>query len=381
MPAMAKKRKNKLNKFNHNTDKNAQKNLKKEKKFDHLNRIKKGIAAINTNADKKSNPIRETLDIFQTFTQKIALFALKQKAWIKTQTKTIDAAFKSQLIPQIKTVAKVIDAKINVLKKIKHNFKQNGITSTNSIAELNKDRFEMSFIQPVSQSSPKVIDNLKIFTNAKIVSEIKYSVRPFCPLPKLMSLNVKPTARLEKTLNDLLQKLFEENARKSKYIFDSFSSNHPITESLTDMWSTTNNSTPLQQNLHSFSMAYKKPSYPSNDVEHQKFQTVDVLLKNDTYEEHQFESNNESYETFMTNSYSMTDIKIKESSTNSSTSTKSTNENLYKHNTIVQKKHQDFNAFNEFLLNNKFDIKDYTLIASNFLDEDIVKQYKKKFSF
>ena len=88
-------------------------------------------------------------------------------------------------------------------------------------------------IQPVSQSSQKVIDNLKIFTNAKIIH-----ARPFCPLPKLMSLNVKPTARLEKILNDLLQKLFEENARKSKYIFDSFSSNHPFTESPTNIWST-----------------------------------------------------------------------------------------------------------------------------------------------
>jgi hypothetical protein len=280
MPAMEKKRKNKLNKFNHNTDKNAQNNLKKEKKLDSLNRIKKDIAA-NTNADKKSNPLRETLDIFQTFTQKIALFALKQKAWIKTQTKTIDAALKSQLIPQIKTVAKVIDAKINILKKIKHNFKQNGITSTNSIAELNKDRFEISFIQPVSQSSPKVIDNLKIFTNAKIISDIKYSVRPFCPLPKLMSLNVKPTGQLEKILNDLLQKLFEVKARKSKYIFDSYSSNHPFTESPTNIWSTIKNSTPLQQNLHSFSMASKNSSCLSyDDDEHQKFQTSTVKIAN-----------------------------------------------------------------------------------------------------
>ena len=282
---MVKKRKNKLNKFNHNTDKSAQKNLKKEKKLDSLNRIKKDIAAINTNADKKSNPVRETLDIFQTFTQKIALFALKQKAWIKTQTKTIDAALKSQLIPQIKTVAKVIDAKINIVKKIKHNLKQNGITSTNSIAELNKDRFEISVIQPVSQSSPKVIDNRKKFTNAKIISDIKYTVRPFCPLPKLMSLNVKPTAQLEKILNDLLQKLFEVKARKSKYIFDSFSSNHPFTEGPTNIWSTTNNSTPLQQNLHSFSMASKNSSCLSNDDdEHQKFQTAEVILKNDAYE-------------------------------------------------------------------------------------------------
>jgi hypothetical protein len=90
---------------------------------------------------------------------------------------------------------------------------------------LNKDRFEISLIQPVSQSSLKVIDNRKICTNAKIASDINYSDRPCCPLPKLMSLNVKPTVRLEKILNDLLQKLFEEKARKSKYIFNSFSSN------------------------------------------------------------------------------------------------------------------------------------------------------------
>jgi hypothetical protein len=348
---MAKKRKNKLNKLNHNTDKNAQKNLKKEKKLDSRNRINKDIAAINTNADKKSNPVRETLDIFQTFTQKIAFFALKQKAWIKTQTKTIDAALKSQLIPQIKNVAKVIDAKINILKKIKHNFKQNGITSTNSIAELNKDRFEISFIQPVSQSSPKVTDNRKIFTNAKIISDIKYRpFRPFCPLLKLMSLNVKPTAQLEKILNDLLQKLFEVKARKSKYIFDSFSSNHPFTESPTNIWSTTNNSTPLQQNLHSFSMASKNSSCLSNDDdENQKFQIVDVRLKNDAYEDYQFETNNESFESFTTNPNSMTDIKNKESSTNSWSSTKSTNENLYKYIKIIKKKFQDFNAFNEFM--------------------------------
>jgi hypothetical protein len=247
MPAMAKKRKNKLNKFNHNTE-NAQKNLKKEIKLDSLNRIKKDIAAINANADKKSHLVRETLDIFQTFTQKIALFALKQKAWIKTQTKTIDAALKSQLIPQLKTVARVIDAKINNLKKIKHNFKQNEITSTlDSIAELNKDRFEISLIQPVSHSSPKVIGNLKILTNAKTISDIKYNARPCSLLPKLMSLNVQPTARLEKTLYYLLQKLFEENTRKT-------------------------------------------------------------IIKDDMYEKHQFETKNESFESFKSNSYSMADI-------------------------------------------------------------------------
>ena len=65
--------------FNHNTE-NAQKNLNKEKKLDSLNQIKKDITAINANANKKSNPVRETLDIFQTFTQKIARFFLKQKA-------------------------------------------------------------------------------------------------------------------------------------------------------------------------------------------------------------------------------------------------------------------------------------------------------------
>ena len=115
----------------------------------------------------------------------------------------------------------------------------------------------------------------------------------------------------------------------------------------------------------------------NDDDEHQKFQTVEVILKNDAYEEYQFETNNESFESFTTNLYSMTDIKNKESPTNSSSSTKSTNENLHKYNTIINKKLQDFNAFNEFLLNNKFDIRDYTLIASNFLDEDIIRKYKK----
>ncbi len=128
-----------------------------------------------------------------------------------------------------------------------------------------------------------------------------------------MSLNVKPTARLEKILNDLLQKLFEVKARKSKYIFDS---NHPFIESSTNIWSTTNNSTPLKQNLHSFSMASKNSIYLSNDDdENQKFKIVECILGNDTYEEHQFETINESYESFTTGPYSMTNIKNKESST------------------------------------------------------------------
>ena len=73
----------------------------------------------------------------------------------------------------------------------------------------------------------------------------------------------------------------------------------------------------------------------------------------------------------------MTDIKNRESSANPWSSAKSTNENLYKYNTIIKKTFQDFNTFNKFLLNNIFDIRDYTLIASNFLDEDIIKVYKK----
>ncbi len=48
-----------------------------------------------------------------------------------------------------------------------------------------------------------------------------------------MNINVKPSARLEKILNDLLQKLFEENAQKSKYFLDSFSSNKDV-----ESWST-----------------------------------------------------------------------------------------------------------------------------------------------
>jgi hypothetical protein len=126
-------------------------------------------------------------------------------------------------------------------------------------------------------------------------------------------------------------------------------------------------------------MTSKNSIYLNNDDdEHQKVQTVEVILKNDAYEEYQFETNNESFVSFTTNPYSMADIKNKESPTNSSSSTKSTNENLYKYNAIINKKLQDLNAFNEFLLNNKFDIRDYTLIASNFLDEDIIKVYKKK---
>jgi hypothetical protein len=121
-------------------------------------------------------------------------------------------------------------------------------------------------------------------------------------------------------------------------------------------------------------MASKNSSCSSNDDdEHQKFR-----LKNDAYDEYQFETNNEGFESFTTDPYSMTDIKDKESSTNSWSSTKSTNENLYKYNTIIKKTFQDFNAFNKFLLNNIFDIRDYTLIASNFLDEDIIREYKKK---
>ncbi len=67
-------------------------------------------------------------------------------------------------------------------------------------------------------------------------------------------------------------------------------------------------------------MASKNSSFSSNDEdESQKFKIVEVLFGNDTYEEHQFETNNQSYESFMTNPYSMTDIKNKESSTDSST--------------------------------------------------------------
>jgi hypothetical protein len=101
----------------------------------------------------------------------------------------------------------------------------------------------------------------------------------------LLSHNTKYSSFFQKILNDHLQKLFEENARKSNYIIDSFSSNHPITESPTNIWCTTNYSTPIQQNLHSFSIASKNSSRSSNKEEHVKFQTVEVIIKNDMYEE------------------------------------------------------------------------------------------------
>ena len=102
-----------------------------------------------------------------------------------------------------------------------------------------------------------------------------------------------------------------------------------------------------------------------------------VLICIDTVQIFRFDTNNESFESFTTNPYSMTDIKNRESSANPWSSAKSTNENLYKYNTIIKKTFQDFNTFNKFLLNNIFDIRDYTLIASNFLDEDIIRKYKK----
>jgi hypothetical protein len=179
---MAKKSKNK---FNHNSEKNAQKQCKKEKKLDNLNQIKKDFPAKNTNVNNKSNNVREKVDIFETISQKLALLSSKPKVWLKTQAKILDDAFKSQLIPQIKTIAKVIEGKISIFNKIKPNFKLIESTSTlEKISESNK--IENSSIQYIPESSP--------------------------PLPKLMTLNVTPTAQLAGIINNLLQKYYEESA-------------------------------------------------------------------------------------------------------------------------------------------------------------------------
>jgi hypothetical protein len=183
---MAKKRKNK---FNHNSVKNAQKQCKKEKKLDNINQIKKDFPATNTNVNNKTNNVREKVDILETITQKIAFLGTKPKAWLKTQAKILDDAFKSQLMPQIKTIAKAIDGKISIFNKIKHNFKSFRSTSTLEIVS-ESNKIENSSIQHVSQSSP--------------------------PLPKLMDLNVTPSAQLERVINNLLQKYYEENAPKNK---------------------------------------------------------------------------------------------------------------------------------------------------------------------
>jgi hypothetical protein len=183
---MAKKRKNK---FNHNSVKNAQKQCKKEKKLDNINQIKKDFPATNTNVNNKANNGREKVDLLETITQKIAFLGTKPKAWLKTQAKILNDAFRSQLMPQIKTIAKAIDGKISIFNKIKHNFKSIRITSTlEIISESNK--IENSSIQHISQSSP--------------------------PLPKLMALNVTPSAQLERVINNLLQSYYEENAPKNK---------------------------------------------------------------------------------------------------------------------------------------------------------------------
>jgi len=181
---MAKKRKNK---FNHNSAKNAQKQCKKEKKLDNLNQIIKDFPATNTNVNSKANNVREKVDILKTISQKIALLSSKPKVWLKTQAKILDDAFKFQLIPQIKTIAKVIDGKISFFNTIKRNFKLIESTSTSErIPETNK--IENSSIQHFPQPSP--------------------------PLPKLMTLNVTPTAQLEGIINNLLQKYYEESAPK-----------------------------------------------------------------------------------------------------------------------------------------------------------------------
>ena len=84
---MGKKKKIKLNKFNHNSQKNAQKPSKKTKKVDRSTRIKIDHSTKISKTNTEASTLTQKTDLFDAITQKISLFALKPKTWLKSQTK------------------------------------------------------------------------------------------------------------------------------------------------------------------------------------------------------------------------------------------------------------------------------------------------------
>jgi len=209
---MGKKRKNKLKNFNHNSKKIAQKPTINLEKVDNTTQIKKDISTHNKKTHNKAINVPQKVDIFGKITEKISLLALKPKMWLKSRTKMIDNALKPQLISQIKKVIKIVGDKIHNLKETKPNYKQNEKTNTSSlINEENNIRPQISYIQPLSQSSPKVQMNPRKVKYTNLITDTNCNSRSRNPLPKLMSLNVQPSARLESVLNDLLERLYEES--------------------------------------------------------------------------------------------------------------------------------------------------------------------------
>jgi hypothetical protein len=273
---MNQKKKNKLKDFNHNIQKNSQKLGKKAGKGSNTAQISSVLSNKN---GRKIGSTPKKFSIIQTVAQEITSLTSKTKTWLNLQTKNIENAIKSdkpQIINQISIVKRVFYETINSLKLLKCNFKYN----TKSNIKLDKlkichpNALEISSILsvsqsfsstqlnnlPLSQSTPKIQRNNSIFPiiqpaeceklNNSILSiiaqknltDIKFKNDTTKPLPKLMSLDVKPSKRLEKIFNDLLQMWFDGSHLNGKY--NTNSSKYPITESKENVLLT--KSSPLQ---------------------------------------------------------------------------------------------------------------------------------------
>jgi hypothetical protein len=295
--------KNRLNNFDNNFKEIAQKPTQISKKLDNTTQIKKDISAINKKTHNQVIAVPKKVDLFERITQKISLLALKPKLWLKSQTKMIDDTLKPQLISQIKKVIKAVVDKINNLKETKPNFKQNERTNTLSLVnEANNRNLHISYIQPLSQSSPKVQISPRKATHTNLITDTNGTLKSGHPLPKLMSLNVQPSPRLENVLNDLLERLYVESLPKIK-----------------------------------------------NDLESCLISPCSINCS-------------ENSESPIPTDWSM--------SINS-------NEYTYEELASIKRKLNNFNAFNRLISSKNFNFQDYTLIASQFLDESIIRLYKE----
>jgi hypothetical protein len=232
---MNQKKKNKLNNFNHNIQKNSQKLGKKAGKGSNNAQISSVIS--KKNGQTIGTTVKKFLNV-QTVAQEITALTLKTKTWLSTQTKKIENAIKSnkpQILTQISTVKRVFHETINSLKILKCNFKYNTkskITQPKHVKPKIRypNALEISSIQPVShsfsstqpnnskifpnlplsQSTPKKQRNNSIFSssqpterissinalkNSTKCTDIKFKNEPIMLLPKLMSLDVKPSKR------------------------------------------------------------------------------------------------------------------------------------------------------------------------------------------
>ncbi len=271
---MNQKKKNKLKDFNHNIQKNSLKLGKKAGKGSKTAQISSVLS--NKNGRTIGTKLKK-FSIVQTVAQEITSLTFKTKTWLNLQTKNIENAIKSnkpQIINQISIVKRVFHETINSLKLLKSNFKYN----TKSKIKHDKPKIchpnglEISSILPISQSfsstqlnNSKILPNLPLskstpkiqrknsispiiqpaerekFNNSiiaqKNLTDIKFKNDTTKPLPKLMSLDVKPSKRLEKMFNDLLQMWLDERHLNGKYntnssIEEMGASSTPIVQSL-----------------------------------------------------------------------------------------------------------------------------------------------------